>query len=180
MVSLRCEMIVKEMLENKALHCTFIDHGLVDILEELTPKELVQLREELGDHGLELLDDPKGILIEKIKNVVIEMVHYCDEFPKEELSEYISSKLNQDYSYLSAIFSEVKGITIGQYLVNHKVERIKELILYEDLSLEEISERLCYTSVSQLSEQLETITGLTPSYFMELKQKRKQTAENLK
>jgi AraC-like DNA-binding protein len=129
--------------------------------------------------GLELLDDKKAILIEKIKNVIIEMVHYTDELPKMNYSDYISEKLNHDYTYLSNIFSEVKGITIQQYIINHKIERVKELLLYDEMNLTEISYLLNYSSVAHLSNQFKKVTGLSPSFFKQLKQKRNQNLENV-
>lgn len=137
------------------------------------------MKENLLRSGLELMDDKRSILIEKIKNVIIEMIHYADELPKINYSDYISEKLHHDYTYLSNIFSEVKGSTIQHYIILHKIEKAKELLLYDDLNLTEISYRLHYSSVAHLSNQFKKITGLSPSFYKQLKQKRKDNLENL-
>src|SRR4029078_6161347 len=135
--------------------------------------------ERLLKSGLELLDDKRSILIERIKNVITEMIHYSDELPTQNYSDYISEKLEYDYTYLSNIFSEVKGITIQQFIIIHKIERVKELLLYDELNLTEISYKLHYSSVAHLSNQFKKITGLSPSFYKKLKQKRKENLENL-
>ena len=178
MVSLRCKMMVKEELKKLGLHYVIVDLGMVEILEDITPFQFSELKRNLAMSGLELLDDKKTILIEKIKNVIVEMVHYTDELPKVNYSDYISEKLHHDYTYLSNIFSEVKGITIQQFIINHKIERVKELLLYDELNLTEISYMLNYSSVAHLSNQFKKITGLSPTFFKQLKQKRNQTLEN--
>ena len=179
MVSLRCKMMVKEELKKLGLHFVIVDLGVVKILEEISSEQFEELKINLLKSGLELLDDKKSILIEKIKNVIIEMVHYSDELPKVNYSDYISEKLNYDYTYLSNMFSEVKGINIQQFIINQKIERVKELILYDELNLTEISYKLNYSSVSHLSNQFKKITGLSPSFFKQLKQKRNQNLENI-
>ncbi len=126
-----------------------------------------------------MLDDNKSILIEKIKNVITEMIHYSDEIPRVNYSDYISEKLNYDYTYLANIFSEVKGITIQQFIIMHKIERVKELLLYDELNLTEISFKLHYSSVAHLSNQFKKVTGLSPSFYKQLKQKRKSNLENM-
>jgi AraC-like DNA-binding protein len=125
------------------------------------------------------MDDKKAILIERIKNVIIEMVHYADEPPKTNFSDYLAEKLDYDYTYLSNLFSEVTGITIEHYIIAHKIERVKELLLYDELNLTEISYRLNYSSVAHLSHQFKKVTGLTPSYFKLLKHKKRQTLDNV-
>lgn len=172
-------MIVKEELKHLGLHFVVVDLGMVEILEEITPLQREQLKINLLRSGLELLEDKKSILIDKIKNVIIEMIHYADELPKETYSEYISSKLGYDYTYLSNIFSEVKGTTIQQYIITHKIERVKELLLYDELNLTEISYQLHYSSVAHLSNQFKKVTGLSPSFFKKLKLKRKENLENV-
>jgi AraC-like DNA-binding protein len=179
MVSLRCKMMVKEELKKIGLHYVIVDLGVVEILEDINPEQFELLKQNLARSGLELLDDKKSILIERIKNVIVEMVHYTDELPKVNYSDYISEKLHHDYTYLSNIFSEVKGITIQQYIIIHKIERVKELLLYDELNLTEIAYMLNYSSVAHLSNQFKKVTGLTPSYFKQLKQKRKQNLENI-
>ncbi|WP_421798426.1 helix-turn-helix domain-containing protein [Haliscomenobacter sp.] len=179
MVSLRCKMMVKEELKNMGLHYVSVDLGMVEIMEEMTPEQHDVLKKNLLRSGLELLDDKRAILIEKIKNVIIEMIHYSDELPTTNYSEYISEKLDYDYTYLSNIFSEVKGITIQQFIINHKIEKVKELLLYDELNLTEISYKLHYSSVAHLSNQFKKVTGLSPSFYKQLKQKRQGNLENL-
>jgi AraC-like DNA-binding protein len=179
MVSLRCKMLVKEELKKLGLHYLIVDLGLVEILEEITTRQRDQFKDRLALSGLELLDDKKSILIEKIKSVIVEMVHYSEELPVNNYSEYISKKLDYDYTYLSNIFSEVKGITIQQFIIIHKIERVKELLLYDELNLTEISHKLHYSSVAHLSNQFKKVTGLSPSYYKLLKQKRNSNLENM-
>jgi len=179
MVSLRCKLLVKEELKKVGVDSIAIDLGVVEIPDGITDEQRLKLRENLLSSGLELLDDNKSILIERIKNVITEMIHYLDEPPSENYSAYISEKLNYDYTYLSNIFSEVKGITIQQFIILNKIERVKELLLYDELNLTEISYKLHYSSVAHLSNQFKKITGLTPSYFKKMKKARKSTLENL-
>jgi AraC-like DNA-binding protein len=179
MVSLRCKMVVKEELEKLNLDYTIVDLGTVDVEEDLTALQRDQLKKGLARAGLELMDDKKAILIEKIKNVIIEMVHYTDQLPKVNYSEYISKKLKLDYTHLSKTFSEVKGVTIEQFIIAHKIERVKELLLYDELNLTQISYILNYSSVSHLSRQFKKVTGLTPRFFKQLKEKRRASLENL-
>jgi len=179
MVSLRCKMVVQEELKRLGLKYVVLELGMVDVLEEVTDEQRQQLKERLLKSGLELMDDKKSVLIEKIKNVIIEMVHYCDEFPKVNHSDYISEKLHHDYTYLANTFSEVKGITIQQFIILHKIEKIKEYLLYDELTLTEISYKLNYSSVAHLSNQFKKITGLSPSFYKQLKKKRKENLEGL-
>lgn len=179
MVSLRCKLLVKEELKKLGLHDIAVDLGMVEILEDITAELREQLKINLLRSGLELLDDKRSILIDKIKNVIIEMIHYSDEVPKTNYSEYISEKVGLDYTYLSNIFSEVKGITIQQFIIFHKIERVKELLLYDELNLTEIAHNLHYSSIAHLSNQFKKVTGLSPSYYKKLKQKRDQNLENL-
>jgi len=179
MVSLRCKMMVKEELKKLGLQFVVVDLGMIEILENISPTQRKQLKENLLNSGLELLDDKKSILIEKIKNIVIEMIHYSDELPKINYSNYISGKLGLNYTYLANTFSEVKGITIQQFIIIHKIERVKELLIYDELNLTQISHKMHYSSVSHLSNQFKKVTGLTPSYYKKLKNKRKQNLEDL-
>lgn len=178
MVSLRCKMMVQDELKLLGLKYVVVDLGSVEILEDITETPREKLKINLLKSGLELMDDKKAILVEKIKNAITEMVHYNTELPKENHSDYLSRILDYDYTYLANIFSEVKGITIQQYIIFHKIEKIKEYILYDELNLTEISYRLNYSSVAHLSNQFKKITGLTPSFFKSLKQKRKKNLEN--
>ena len=179
MVSLRCKMMVKEELKKLGIQHTLIDLGQVETLEDITQKQHEQLKANLLRSGLELLDDKKSILIERIKNVIIEMIHYSTELPEINYSDYIAKKLNYDYTYLSNIFSEVKGITIQQFIIINKIEKVKELLLYDELNLTEIAWKLHYSSVAHLSNQFKKITGLSASYYKQLKQKRNENLENL-
>lgn len=179
MVSLRCKMMVKEELKKLGILYVVVDLGMVEILEPITQEQHDQLKENLLKSGLELLDDKKSILIEKVKNVITEMIHYADELPKVNYSDYISEKLGYDYTYLANIFSEVKGITIQQYIINHKIEKVKELLLYDELNLTEISYKLNYSSVAHLSNQFKKVTGLTPTFFKKLKYKKRTPLEDV-
>lgn len=179
MVSIRCKMAVKEALKQLGLHFVIVDLGEVEIMEELSDAQRGVLKTALLLSGLELMDDKKAILIEKIKNVIIEMVHHSDSLPKVNYSDYISQKLHYDYTYLSNIFSEVKGTTIQHFIILNKIERVKELLLYEELNLTEISYKMDYSSVAHLSNQFKKVTGLTPSHFKQMKEKRRNPIEEL-
>lgn len=179
MVSLRCKMIVKDELKKLGLHYAIVDLGMVDILEDITQEQRENLKMALLNSGLELMDDHKAILIERIKNTIIEMIHYAEELPKMNYSDYISEKLGYDYTYLANTFSEVKGITIQQFIIIHKIEKVKELLLYDEMNLTEISYKLHYSSVAHLSNQFKKITGLSPSFYKQMQQKRKDNLENL-
>lgn len=179
MVSTRCKMAVKEELKKLGLHFIIVDLGEVDIMEDISDWQREQLKIALLGVGLELMDDKRAILIEKIKNVITEMIHYSDELPKINYSEYISEKLNFDYTYLSNIFSEVKGITLQQFIIVHKIEKVKELLLYDELNLTEISYKLNYSSVAHLSNQFKKITGLSPSQFKQLKDRKRSPIEEI-
>jgi AraC-like DNA-binding protein len=153
--------------------------GTVEMLEDITPEEHEKLKINLLKSGLELLDDKKAILIQKIQNLVVELIHHSTEQLKINYSDYISQKLDYDYTYLANTFSEVKGITIQQYIIIHKIERVKELLLYNELNLTEIAYQLHYSSVAHLSNQFKKITGLSPSFYKQMKQKRKTNLENV-
>jgi AraC-like DNA-binding protein len=179
MVSLRCKMLVKEELTKLGLHYVVVDLGMVELLGKSTLEQRQQLKKNLLESGLELLEDKKAILIEKIKNVIIEMIHYAEELPIINYSDYISEKLGHDYTYLANIFSEVKGTTIQQFIIVHKIEKVKELLLYDELNLTAIAYKLHYSSVAHLSNQFKKITGLSPSFFKKLKQKREENLEDM-
>ena len=179
MVSLRCKLMVKHELEKLGLSHISIGLGMIEIKEDITDLQKEELKLNLAMSGLELMDDKKSILIDRIKNVIIEMIHYSDEAPKVNYSDYISEKLGYDYTYLSNLFSEVKGITIQHFIIKHKIEKAKELILYDELNLTEISYRLHYSSVAHLSNQFKKVTGHSPSYYKKLGKKRKGNLENL-
>lgn len=179
MVSLRCKMIVKEVLKKLNLHYIIVDLGVIDVMENINPEQYLELKNALHEVGLELMEDKKAILIEKIKTVIIEMVHYAEEMPKVNFSHFLSEKLNYDYTYLANLFSEVQGTTIEHFIISHKIERIKELLIYDELNLTEISYKLNYSSVAHLSSQFKKMTGLTPSHFKQLKDKRRKPLEDV-
>lgn len=180
MVSLRCKMIVKSVLQDMHLHISTLELGEVELAEEeLSAQQYAELKKALLSYGFELLEDKKSMLIEKIKNIIIEMIHYSDDPPLLNFSSYLSEKLNYDYNYLSNLFSEVKGSTIENYIISHKIERAKELLIYNELTLTEIAEKLHYSSVAHLSNQFKKVTGLTPSFFKKMKHKRLTALENL-
>jgi AraC-like DNA-binding protein len=172
-------MAVKEELNKLGLHFILVDLGVVDIMEDITPKQRGQLGTGLKSSGLELMDDKKAVLIERIRNIIIEMVHYSKELPKSNFSDYLSEKLNYDYTYLANLFSEVQGTTIEKFIIAHKIERVKELIIYDELNLTEIAWLMHYSSVAHLSNQFKKITGLTPSHFKQLKNKRRTAIEDI-
>jgi len=179
MVSLRCKMLVKDELKKLGIDFVSIDLGVIEIRGHISDDQRKTFKENLKKAGLELLDDKRNILVEKIKSVIVEMIHYSDELPKVNDSDYISEKLGYDYTYLSNTFSEVKGITIQQYIIMHKIERVKELLLYDELTLTEIAWQLHYSSVAHLSNQFKKVTGLTPTYFKEIKEKRMKNLEDI-
>jgi AraC-like DNA-binding protein len=166
-------MVVRAELDKLGLHYGPVELGQVDIEEEITADQYDQLKNALLQSGLELMYDQNALLIEKIKRVIIEMIHYADELPKIKKSDYISYKLNHNYVYLSGIFSETTGITIEQYIINHKIEKIKELLLYDKLTLTQICDKMNYSSVAHLSNQFKKVTGLTPTYFKQLRLKKR-------
>jgi AraC-like DNA-binding protein len=173
MVCLRCKMTVKSELEKLGLHYIIVNLGEAEIMEDISPEQLASLGAGLRRSGLELMDDNKSILVEKIKTSIIELVHYTDEQIKVNLSDYLSRKLDHDYTYLANLFSEVKGTTIENFYLTHKIEKVKELIVYDELNLTEIAYKLHYSSVAHLSNQFKKMTGLTPSHFKNLKHKRR-------
>jgi AraC-like DNA-binding protein len=179
MVSNRCKMAVKEALKSIGLHFILVDLGEVEIMENITEEQREQIKIRLLNSGLELMDDKRAVLIEKIKNTIIEMVHHSDEIIKINFSNYLSEKLNHDYTYLANIFSEVQGTTIEQFMISHKIERIKELIIYDELNITEIAWKMNYSSVAHLSHQFKKVTGLSPSHFKQLKNKRRSPIEEV-
>jgi len=172
-------MIVQEALDSLNIKYVDIELGLVETVVSTSEKKRRELEEILKKSGLQLLNDKKSILIEKIKVVIIQMVHYSDELPAQNYSEYLSEKLGYDYTYLANTFSEVKGITIQHFIIIHKIERAKELMLYNEMNLTEIAYTLHYSSVAHLSNQFKKITGLSPSFYRQLGQKRKQNLEDI-
>jgi len=172
-------MAVKEALKKLGLHFVVVELGEVDLMETITEEQRQQIKGELLISGLELMDDKRAMLIEKIKTVIIEMVHYSDEIIKVNFSDYLSEKLDHDYTYLANLFSEVQGTTIEQFIIVHKVERIKELINYGELNITEIAWKLNYSSVAHLSNQFKKVTGLSPSHFKQMKVKTRRSIEEI-
>lgn len=179
MVSSRCKMAVKEVLKTLGLHYIVVDLGEVDIMETISAEQRDELKKALLASGLELMDNKRAMLIEKIKNTIVEMVHHSDEIIKVNFSDYLSQKLNHDYTYLANLFSEIQGTTIEQFIISHKVERIKELIIYDELNITEIAWKMNYSSVAHLSNQFKKVTGLSPSHFKQLKVKRRSPIEEI-
>lgn len=179
MVSIRCKMVVKAALKELGLSYCTLDLGVVDIKEQITAAQRELLKTTLASAGLELMDDKKAILIENIKNVVVEMIHYAEEFSLLKNSQYISDKLNHNYTYLANLFSEATGTTIEHFIIMHKIEKVKELLLYDELNLTEISYKMHYSSVAHLSNQFKKVTGLTPSFFKKMKELRNMNLESM-
>ena len=179
MVSTRCKMAVKEALKELGLHFIVVDLGEVEIMENISAAQRTELATALLGSGLELMDDKRAVLIERVKNAIIEMIHHTDEVIKINFSDYISKKLDHDYTYLANLFSEVQGTTIEQFIISHKVERIKELIIYDELNITEIAWKMNYSSVAHLSNQFKKVTGLSPSHFRQMRDKRRSPIEDI-
>ena len=172
-------MVVKEELKKLGLHYTSVELGEVETLEDISVAQHDQFKIALLKSGLELMDDKKSILIQKIKNVIIELIHYSEEPLTVNFSDYLSQKLNHNYTYLANLFSEVQGTTIEKFIIAHKIERVKELLVYNELNLTEIAYLMHYSSVAHLSAQFKKVTGPTPSHFKQLRDKRLNMLENL-
>jgi AraC-like DNA-binding protein len=172
-------MVVKEALKDLGLHFVMVDLGEVEIMERITEQQRDTLKDTLFNAGLELMDDKRSILIEKIKNTIIEIVHHSEEMIKVSFSVYLSEKLHHDYTYMANLFSEFQGTTIEQFIILHKVEKIKELLIYGELNITEIAYKMNYSSNAHLSSQFKKVTGLTPSHFKQLKEKRRRTIEDI-
>ncbi len=181
MVSIRCKTIIKTELERLGLHYSTVELGEADIEENITKEQYDQLNNALKKLGLELMDDKKSMLIEKIKNVIVELIHYSDndEELKMNFSDYLSERLQYNYTYLANLFSEVQGTTIEHYIIYHKIERVKELLVYDELTLTQIAYKLNYSSVAHLSNQFKKVTGLTASHFKKLRDKRRKALEDV-
>jgi len=179
MVSSRCKMIVKQELQKLGLHFIIVELGEVEIMENIFGEQREQVEMALLNSGLELMDDRRSVLIEKIKNTIVEMVHHKNELIKINFSDYLSGKLNHDYTYMANLFSEVQGTTIEQFIISHKIERVKELIIYDELTITEIAWKMNYNSLAHLSNQFKKVTGLSPSHFKQLKVKRRSPIEEI-
>lgn len=180
MVSVRCQMVVKYQLEKLGLKYNYVKIGEAEIIGEVQPEKLEQLKRDLKEVGLVVMDNKRTILVERIKHVIIKLVHYSEDQIQINLSDYLSEKLNYNYTYLANLFSEENGTTIEKFYLTHKIERVKELILYDELNLTEIAWKLHYSSVSHLSNQFKKYTGLTPTQFGMLKHKRQDTVKFVK
>ncbi len=179
MVCIRCKMVVKDELTKLGLHYTTVELGEADIVEDISAEQYDRIKSALFRSGLEVMDDKKSVLIQKIKNVIIEMVHYTEQPLTINFSEYLAERLNHDYTYLANLFSEVQGTTIEKFIITHKIERVKELLVYNELTLTEIAYLMHYSSVAHLSTQFKKVTGLTPSHFKQLKDKRRSMLEDM-
>ncbi len=180
MVCNRCKLVVKQMLEEVGLHPLEVQLGEVQLGETLEPGQVAHLEEKLEALGFELLDDKKQKTIERIKTAVIELIHtQNDQMSRVNHSDYLAEQLARDYSYLSSLFSEVEGITIEKYIIHQKIERVKELLMYDELSLSQIADLLHYSSVQHLSNQFKKVTGLTPSHFKQLKEKKRKSLDEV-
>ncbi len=168
MVCNRCIKVVQNELDKLGLETNSITLGEVSFDSELTSVERNMVGEALIPLGFEVIDDKKSRIIEKIKNVIIDLVHYKSDEIKTNLSDVLSQELHHDYNYLSNLFSDVEGTTIEKYFIAQKIEKVKELLVYDELSLSEISFKLNYSSVAYLSNQFKKVTGLTPSHFKKI------------
>lgn len=172
MVSVRCKMAVQNKLDQLGLHYGTVDLGEMEFKQNITPQQHQQLQKELLQLGVELLDKPKGKLIEGIKTAIFTMINHADVLPKVKNSVYIAQQLDRDYTYLASLFSEATGVTIEHSIISHKIERVKELLLYDEMNLTEIAHKLGYSSISHLSAQFKKETGLTPTFYKQIKHKR--------
>ncbi len=179
MVCIRCKMVVKEELSKLGLRFNSVDLGEAEVMGDISEEQINQFRSALLKYGLELMDDKKSVLIQQIKNVIIEVVHYSEEPLPIKFSEFLSQKLNHDYTYLANLFSEVQGTTIEKFFIAHKIERVKELLVYDEITLTEIAYRMHYSSLAHLSTQFKKVTGLTPSHFKALKGKRRSMLDDV-
>lgn len=179
MVCSRCKMVVKSELQKLGLQLLSVDLGEVETAAPITAQQKSDIAEHLKNFGFELIDDKKSRTIDKIKTLIIELVHQQNAQLTTNLSDYLSSKLHQEYSVLSNLFSEVEGTTIEKYFILQKIERVKELLIYDEMSLSEIAFMLNYSSVAYLSNQFKKVTGLTPSHFKQLKNKKRRQIEDL-
>ena len=179
MVCNRCILVVQNELDKLGLKVKDIKLGEVTLEKEPTSKEKLDLENNLNPLGFEVIDNKKSRIIEKIKNVIIDQVHYQDSDIKTNLSDLLSEKLNHDYNYLSNLFSEVEGTTIEKYFIAQKIEKVKEFLVYDELSLSEIAYRLNYSSVAYLSNQFKKVTGLTPSHFKKIRDDKRKPLDQV-
>ena len=179
MVCSRCKMVVKSEFEKLGLQTISVELGEVELQDTITENQKGILLQNLQTLGFDLIDDKKSKTIEKIKNLIIDLVHHKNNELKINLSDYLAQNLNQDYNTVSNLFSEVENTTIEKYFISQKIEKVKELLIYNELSLSEIADILNYSNVAHLSNQFKKITGFTPTYFKQLKDKKRIQIENL-
>ncbi len=179
MVCLRCKLVVKSEVERLGLFHESVELGEVIIRDPVTLKQVSDLDFGLKKYGLEIMDDKKSQLIEKIKTIVIEQIHYTDEALNVKFSHFLSTKLKYDYTYLSNLFALTQGITLEHYIISHKIEKVKELLVYDELTISQIAFKMNYSSASHLSKQFKKVTGLTASHFKDLKNNRFKAHDNL-
>ena len=177
MVSSRCIHTVKSVLQQLGITYIDISLGEVHLTGDMSLTQLRTFREILASYGLGIIVDRKGMLVERIRSVVVDMIHHNEELPKENYSWYIANKLDQNYTYIANIFSEQTGTTIEQFIISHKIEKVKELLMYKEMSLTQIAFRLDYSSVAHLSNQFKKVTGMNPSAYRQLQQKNRKPLE---
>jgi len=179
MVSIRCKMLVKAELEKLGIRYKTVELGEAELEENISEEQRNLLNSALKKSGIELMEDKKSILIQQIKNIIVEQVHYTEEPLEINFSVYLSQKLQYDYTYLANLFSESQGITLEHYHIIHKIERVKELLVYDELNISEIASKMNYSSTAHLSSQFKKITGLSPSFFKKLKDKKRGSLEDI-
>ena len=179
MVCSRCKMMVKAELEKVGMHPVSVELGEVEVSDEADKSSVQQLNDNLKLLGFEIIDDRKSRIIEQIKTAIVNLIHYSEEQNNLNLSDYLSRQLNYDYGYLSNLFSEVEGSTIEKYLIAQKIEKVKELMMYDELTLSQIANQLGYSSVAYLSSQFKKQTGLTPTFYRSLKENKRRNIEDL-
>lgn len=172
-------MVVKSEFEKLGLQTISVELGEVELENEITEDQKDTLLQNLQNLGFDLLDDKKSKTIEKIKNLIVDLVHHKNNELKTNLSDYLVENLNQDYNSLSNLFSEIENTTIEKYFISQKIEKVKELLIYNELSLSEIADLLNYSNVAHLSNQFKKITGFTPTSFKQSKDKKRIQIENL-
>ena len=175
MVCYRCKLMVIEELKKLGIRYSTVELGMIETQDSITLEQMEALKSGLHSLELELIEDKKSVLVEKIKGIIIKSIHYSDAPPKQNYSDFISEELGYDYAYLSHMFSEVKGTTIQQFVALHRVERVKELINYDELTLSEIAYKLSYSSLAHLSKQFKKHTGFSPSCYKQLEYKSKKS-----
>lgn len=179
MVCNRCKTAVQKEFEKIGVQPISVELGEIETSEEITQKQITDLVDSLKNLGFELIDDRKSRLIEQIKTEIIRLIHYSEEIENTNLSSILSDKLHYEYNYLSNLFSEVEGTTIEKYFIAQRIEKIKELLVYDELSLSEIADKLKYSSVAYLSSQFKKVTGLTPTFYKSLKENKRRNIDEL-